>query len=43
MAGPAPQINISHSKTQAKQAKLANYFAKKRHGFQPICNLLELD
>ena len=40
MTGPALHIGISHSKTQAK---LADYFAKKQHGFQSVCNLLELD
>lgn len=40
MTGPALHIGISHSKTQAK---LANYFAKKQHSFQSVCNLLKLD
>lgn len=33
-------IGIGNSKTQAK---LANHFAKKKHGFQSVCNLLTLD
>ncbi|TCM66443.1 DNA polymerase V [Acinetobacter calcoaceticus] len=33
-------IGIGYSKTQAK---LANHFAKKRTGFQSVCNLTELD
>ncbi len=33
-------IGIGYSKTQAK---LANYFAKKKHGFQNVCDLTQLD